>query len=87
MNKIYDNGGILLGNIDLVIKEVQKEIEEDIDMVFVDKEELLKDLLELKEEKSYMLNNKIEIVCINYDNGSMGYSIDYWYTNDEIKEV
>lgn len=81
MNKIYDNGGIMLGNIDLVIKEVQKEIKEDTDMLFVDKEELLKDLLELRDDKY------VEIVCINYDRGNMGYTIDYWSHSDKIKEV
>lgn len=77
MNKIYDNGALLIGNIDKVIKEVQKEIEQDIDMVFTDKEELLKELLELKELG-------VEIVYINYER-SMGYELNYWYESDEVK--
>ena len=77
MNSIYDNGALLIGNIDLVIKEVEKEIKEDIDMVFTDKEELLKDLKELKE-----IN--VSIVYINYEN-PMGYTIDYWQENDKLE--
>lgn len=80
MNSVYDNGGVLIGNIDLVIETVKKDIEKDIDMVFIDMNELLKDLLELKN------NKEVEIVYINYDCG-MNYSMDYWYKNDEIKEV
>ena len=77
MNSIYDNGALLIGNIDLVIKEVEKEIKEDIDMVFTDKEELLKDLKELKE-----IN--VSIVYVDYEN-PMGYTINYWQENDKIK--
>ena len=36
MNSVYDNGGVLIGNIDLVIETVKKDIEKDIDMVFID---------------------------------------------------
>ena len=80
MNSIYDNGSIVIGNLNLVIKEVQREIKEDIDML-VDKDELLKELLELRGNKF------VEIVCINYDNGNMGYTIDYWFYSDKVKEV
>lgn len=81
MNSIYDNGSIMLGDLNLVIKEVQKEIKEDTDMIFVDKHELLKELLELRDCKY------VEIVCINYDRGNMGYTIDYWSHSDKVKEV
>lgn len=81
MNSIYDNGSIMLGELNLVIKEVIKEIKEDTDMLFVDKHELLKELLELRD------NKYIEIVCINYDKGNMGYTIDYWFYSDRVKEV
>ena len=77
MNKIYDNGALMLGNIDKVIEEVKKEMEEDLDMVFVDQKELLEELEELRK-------SDVEIVMINYDNG-MGYTIDYWYKRDEVK--
>ena len=67
MNKVYDNGGVMLGNIDLVIKEIKRQIESDIDMSDANTEELLKDLEDLK---IHIPN--VEIVCINYDTG-----IDY----------
>lgn len=79
MNKIYDNGALLVGNIDLVIKEIRKDIDEDLDMLAADREELLKDLEELKK-----IN--VEIVCVNYENG-MGCMIDYWTKEDEVKEA
>lgn len=81
MNSVYVNGDMLIGNIDLVIKEIKREIEKDIDMLDVSTEELLKDLEDLKIQVP-----NVSIVCINYDNG-MGYSFDYWRTDDEIKEV
>lgn len=77
MENIYDNGALLIGNINKVIEEVEKEIEEDIDMVFTDKEELLKELKELKELD-------VEIVYINYER-PMGYELNYWYKRDIIK--
>lgn len=81
MNKIYDNGGIMLGNIDLVIKEIKREIENEIDMSDANTEELLKDLEDLKVQVP-----SVEIVSVNYDTG-MGYSFDYWTKNDEYREV
>lgn len=77
MDNIYDNGALMLGNIDRVIAEIEKEIKENIDMVFTDKEELLK---ELKEYQGIA-----EIVYIEYEN-PMGYTINYWTKNDKIKE-
>lgn len=81
MNSIYDNGSIMLGNIDLVIKEIKREIENEIDMSDANTEELLKDLEDLKVQVP-----SVEIVSVNYDTG-MGYSFDYWTKNDEYKEV
>lgn len=75
MNNIYDNGSLMLGNVQLVIMELEKELKEDVDMCLVDTEELIEDLKELR-NIDYDL-----IVCVNYDNG-MGYSIDYWSTKD-----
>ena len=82
MNKLYDNGTLLLGNIDDIIKEFERQIKND---VFVDFEikEILKDLYELKNMKH---KYPVEIVMINYDN-PMGYSIDYWDNYDVVKEV
>lgn len=79
MNKIYDNGALLLGNIQDVIKEVERELKENIDMFDTDMEELLKELKELRNIDYDM------IVCINYDNG-INYSIDYWTSKDIVKE-
>jgi len=78
MYNIYDNGALMLGNIKDVINEVENEIKKDIDMIDVDKEELLKDLKELEDIA--------DIVMVNYDN-PMGYTIDYWTKKDMVKEV
>lgn len=78
MNKIYDNGALLLGNIAMVITEIKTEIAKNIDMCFVDAEEVLKDLEDIERELG-----SDTIVCINYENG-MGYSIDYWTNKDMI---
>ena len=79
MNKIYDNGSLMLGNVKDVIMEIEREIKQDIDMFDVDMEELLKDLKELRDIDCEM------VVCINYDNG-MSYSIDYWSSKDIVKK-
>ena len=77
MNSIYDNGAIMLGNVKMVKEEIKKQMKDNIDMCFADMEEILKDLEEYDENG---------IVAINYDNGFMGYSIDYWDAkNDFIK--
>ena len=76
MNRIYDNGAIMLGNVKMVREEIQKEIKENVDMFCADMKEILKDLEELSNET---------IVAINYDNG-MGYSMDYWHEDEIIKE-
>lgn len=75
---VYDNGALMLGRVDKVIEEIQKEIKEDLDMVFTDKEELLKDLRE------YQKIDRNMIVCIDYEN-PMGYDIWYWTSNDKIE--
>jgi hypothetical protein len=71
MNKIYDNGTILLGTI-YNVKEYLCRHCEDL--------EDIKDLIE--DLENYDANS---IVAINYDCG-MGYSIDYWHENDIVKE-
>lgn len=81
MNKVYDNGAMMIGNIDLVIKEIKREIKEATDMYDIELENLLKDLEDLKVQVP-----NIDIICIDYDTG-MGCSFDYWRKNDEIKEV
>lgn len=77
MKNIYDNGALMLGNVQDLIMEIEREIKKDIDMLGADMEELIKDLKELRDIDCEM------VVCINYDNG-MGYSIDYWSSNDII---
>lgn len=79
MNKIYDNGCLLLGNVQDIIMETEREIKENIDMFDISMEELLEDLKELRNIDYDM------IVCVNYDNG-MGYSIDYWTSQDIIEK-
>lgn len=78
MNKIYDNGALMLGNVQMVISEIERQKRASIDMLDADMDELLKDLKELKDIDQEM------VVCINYDNG-MGYTIDYWGNIDIVK--
>lgn len=77
MNKIYDNGSLMLGNVQDLIMEIERQKRASVDMLDADMDELLKDLKELRDIDYNM------IVCINYDNG-MGYTIDYWRENDSI---
>ena len=78
MNKIYDNGAVMLGNVTMVIEEIEREIKENIDMIFCDMEELLKDMKELQQIDKDM------IVSIHYEN-PMGYDYTCWDTNDIVK--
>lgn len=78
MDKIYDNGALMLGNVQMVIMEIERQKRENIDMLDIEMDELLKDLKELRDIDYEM------VVCINYDNG-MGYTIDYWTSNDIVK--
>ena len=79
MKNIYDNGALMLGNVQDLIMEIEREIKEDIDMFDVDMEDILKELKELRDIDYEM------VVCINYDNG-MGYTIDYWSSSDIVKK-
>ena len=79
MNKIYDNGTLMLGNVQDLIMEIEREIKEDIDMFDIDMEDILKELKELRDIDYEM------VVCINYDNG-IGYTIDYWSSSDIVKK-
>jgi len=80
MNSVYDNGALMIGGIDAVINEVKDEIKKDIDMIFADKDALLKELEQLKKEGA-------TLVYINYDRPMGDYELNYWYENDKIKEV
>ena len=79
MNKIYDNGALMLGNVQDLIMKIEKELKNGVDMFCADMEDILKELKELRDIDCEM------VVCINYDNG-MSYSIDYWSSNDIINK-
>ena len=76
MNKVYDNGEILLGKAKDILNFMDCNDERFDRDDYIDIENDLKELLEDDEDV---------IVYINYDNG-MGYFIDYWNKDDEIKE-
>lgn len=71
MNKIYDNGKMILGSIYNVKDYLCRNAEETWEI-----EDLINELEDLDEDT---------IVSINYDNG-MGNTIDYWTNKDIIKE-
>ena len=71
MNKIYDNGSMILGNVYNVKEYVCRHSEETWEI-----EELIKDLEDLDET---------DIVVVNYDL-PMGYTIDFWKEKDLVKE-
>lgn len=80
MNKIYDNGALMLGNVQDLIIEIEREKRQNIDMLDTDMDELLKDLKELRDIDYEM------VVCINYENFEyQGYSLDYWSSKDIVK--
>ena len=80
MNNIYDNGALMIGNIDMVINQIKKDMQDNIDMAFTDQEELLQELLDLKND-----NIGVDIVYINYER-PMGYELNYWCDNDKVVE-
>ena len=69
----------MLGNVQMVIMEIEKELKNGVDMFCADMEDILKELKELRDIDYEM------VVCINYDNG-MSYSIDYWSSKDIINK-
>lgn len=73
MNSLYDNGTILLGTKKDIVNQIYNNmLEEENDEEYM---EILEDLKDFKEDT---------IVALNYDNG-MGYSIDYWDSNDKLE--
>lgn len=76
MNKIYDNGALLVGNISDIIAKIENQ---DENLLEVDKDEILKHLYELK------YTDNAEIVCINYCYNGTCYDLDYWTRGDVIK--
>ena len=81
MKNIYDNGALMLGNVQDLIMEIESEIKEDIDMLGADMEDILKELRKLRDMDYEM------VVCINYENYNyQGCSFDYWSSKDIIKK-
>lgn len=74
MNKIYDNGEILLGRAKDILNYMENNNNSFDENDYIDIKNDLKELLESDEDV---------IVYVNYDNG-MGYFIDYWNKDDEI---
>lgn len=72
MNKVFDNGTMVLGRKDKVYKYLIDNAEETWEI-----EDILHDIEELKDNT---------IVAINYDLG-MGYSVDYWEESDVVQDV
>lgn len=72
MNNIYDNGALMLGNLEDIITY----IENDETLECWEFENLLEELKDLR--------GKATIVMVNYDN-PMGYSLDYWNNDDIVK--
>ena len=74
MNKLYDNGEILLGRKKDVVNQIYNNmLEEENDEEYT---EILEDIKDFEDNT---------ILAINYDNG-MGYSIDWWEEKDEVKQ-
>lgn len=64
MNNVYDNGTMIIGELNKVINYITRN----------DKEEEYKDLIE---DLEHLKQFNGVIVCVNYDLG-MGYSIEWW---------
>lgn len=80
MNKIYDNGALMLGNVQDLIMEIEREMKKDIDMFGIDMNKLLKDLKELRDIDCET------VICINYDDIPYGeYRLDIWNSTDIVK--
>lgn len=72
MNKIYDNGYMLLGGYKHLLKFVDKQLIDNED------DEII---LTIKQELEDLKLDDDTIVCINYDNG-MGNTYDWWDKKD-----
>lgn len=80
MNNLYDNGALLMGNINKVIDYVKMNIKENISMLFIDSEELLKELIDLRKELGKDL-----IVYVNYETYRNNYELNYFINEDIVK--
>lgn len=72
MNKIYDNGYMLLGEYKHLLKFVDKQLIDNED------DEII---LTIKQELEDLKLDDDTIVCINYDSG-MGNTYDWWDKKD-----
>ena len=77
MNNVYDNSELMIGSVKDVIEVVKKEIADNIDMLGTEILDILKDLIEIKDD------DENTIVCINYDS-PMGYTINTWCSSDIV---
>lgn len=73
MNKIYDNGEMLLGEVKNIREYTQQQFKNN-NIEEWEKDNILNELEEFDQN---------DIVTINYDNG-MGLSIDFWTESDVI---
>ena len=72
MNKIYDNGYLMLGEYKQLLEFANKQLIDNED------DELI---LTIKQELEDLQLDDDTIVCINYDNG-MGNTYDWWDKKD-----
>lgn len=80
MNKLYDNGSMLLGRQKDIVEHAKKLIKR---YKRVGDTTGLEDMEDTIEELKNFKDN--DILCINYENG-MGLSIDCWEEKDEVTE-
>lgn len=73
MNKVYDNGTMVLGSVENVRTYLLENIE------YYEEDEL--EIKNMLEDINELGNNYI--VAINYDFG-MGYTIDYWNIKEDV---
>ena len=80
MNKLYDNGSYLLGNINVVINDIERKINDTNVNLYGDMvdeyKELLDELVEVRD------NDNAKYVVVNYEN-PMGYTFEYWSDTKE----
>lgn len=77
MNKLYDNGEMLLGRKNDIEKYCLKLIIQGDEMLTETAKETLEEI------EDY---NDSDILCINYDTG-MGLEIESWKEIDEVKKI
>lgn len=73
MSGLYDNGEMLLGNVEDILEYAKRQNEADL----IDEEDYEEIIETLKDLELHT------IVAINYDNG-MGMSFDWWTKEDEM---